>query len=113
MSMTNGAGTSNLYHGRRPGTLSAGLTVAWRRQRIVWWIFAVNLVFAFWAVRGVSQRVGEVLDHSMAASRLVHGFSIGAYQELYALPQQPISGGANQEFAAAFFLFMLLATGGI
>jgi hypothetical protein len=92
---------------------SSGASLVWRRQRILWWIFAVNLVFAFWAGRGVRERLAGVLDHSLAADRLVHGFSLGAYQELANLPQQPFSGGANQEFGAAFFLFMLLITGGI
>jgi hypothetical protein len=96
---------------KRP--FSCGAARVWRRQRILWCAFAVNLVLAFWAGRAPSQRVGDILDHSLAAGRLVHGFSLGAYQELSALPQQPFSGNANQEFAVAFFLFMLLATGGI
>jgi hypothetical protein len=95
------------------GACGSGVARVWRRQRILWWIFAVNLVFAFWAGRGVSDRLAAVLDHSLAAGRLVHGFSLGAYQELANLPQQPFSGGSNQEFGAAFFFFMLLATGGI
>jgi hypothetical protein len=92
---------------------SSGASRVWRCQRILWWVFAVNLVFAFWAGRGVSERLAGILDHSLAADRLVHGFSLGAYQELANLPQQPFSGGSNQEFGAAFFLFMLLVTGGI
>jgi hypothetical protein len=105
--------TSNEYNPGETHPLASGASVVWRHQRIVWWIFAINLVFAFWAGRGVSQRVGDILDHSLAAGRLLHGFSIGAYQELYSMPQQPISGGANQEFAIAFFVVILFATGGV
>jgi hypothetical protein len=105
--------TSNAVNPGNSRAFSGGAARVWRRQRILWWVFAVNLVFAFWAGRGASQRAGDILDHSLAAGRLVHGFSLGAYQELASLPQQAFSGGVNQEFAIAFFFFMLLATGGV
>lgn len=111
MTMTSSSANSNNLGAR--SAFSAGASLVWRRQRILWWVFAVNLVFAFWAGHGVVDRAGEILDHSMAAGRLVHGFSIGAYAELNNLPEQPFSGGAAHEFAIAFFFFMLLVTGGL
>ncbi len=36
----------------------------WRRQRVLWWIFAVNFILAFFSIHGVVPRVGNFLAHS-------------------------------------------------
>ena len=92
-----------------------GAGLAWRRQRVLWWIFAVNFILAFFSIHGVVPRVGNVLDHSLAAQRLVNGFDLGAFSELMLQPGiSPLSvSPAAMAYSLVFFVFMLFVTGGI
>ena len=95
--------------------LAEGARRVWRRQRIVWWIFAVNLILAFASAMTLVHPIGNVTDHSLAARRLVNGFDWGMYSELLTTPDVnfeshiPGSGSA----VLVFFIFMLFTTGGI
>jgi len=92
-----------------------GAGLVWRRQRVLWWIFAVNFILAFFSIHGVVPRVGNVLDHSLAAQRLVTGFDVGALSELMLQPGiSPLSvSPAAMAYSLVFFVFMLFVTGGI
>lgn len=91
-----------------------GAGLVWRRQRIVWWIFAVNFVLAFFSIHGIVPRTGAVLDHSLAAHRLVNGFDLGALGEMGVQPGiSPLSfSAAAMAYSLVFFVFMLFMTGG-
>lgn len=93
----------------------AGAGLVWRRQRVLWWIFAVNFILAFFSIHGVVPRVGNVLDHSLAAQRLVNGFDLGAFSELMLRPGiSPLNvSAAAMAYSLVFFVFMLFVTGGI
>ena len=97
------------------GAFAGGAGVVWRRQGLVWWIFAVNFVLAFLAMHGLAPRVGGILDHSLAAQRLVNGFDIGALAELSLQPGiSPLSvSPAAWAYSLVFFVFILFMTGGI
>ena len=101
--------------GQKSGFFLAGAGLVWRRQRVLWWIFAVNFVLAFFSIHGVVPRVGNVLDHSLAAQRLVKGFDVGALSELMLQPGiSPLSvSPAAMAYSLVFFVFMLFVTGGI
>ncbi len=92
-----------------------GAGLVWRRQRVLWWIFAVNFILAFFSIHGVVPRIGNVLDHSLAAQRLVKGFDLGAFTELTLQPGiSPLSvSPAAMAYSLVFFVFMLFVTGGI
>lgn len=92
-----------------------GARLVWRRQRILWWIFAVNLILAFSSIHGMIVNSGAVLDHSLASDRLVHGFDISALGELALQPGiSPIDVSATSfGYGLVFFVFMLFLTGGI
>lgn len=94
---------------------SGGAGLVWRRQRIVWWIFVVNFVLAFFSIHGILPRTGGVLDHSLAAHRLVEGFDLGALTEMMLQPGvSPLDvSPAAMAYSLVFFLFMLFVTGGI
>ena len=100
---------------RHSGFFFAGAGLVWRRQRVLWFIFAVNLILAFLSIRGIAGRTGDVLNHSLASDRLVHGFDVAA---LGGLAQQPgvspldVSTTALA-YSLVFFVFMLFITGGI
>src|SRR5215469_1850368 len=97
------------------GAFWGGAGLVWRRQRLVWWIFVVNFVLAFFSIHGVVPRTGAILDHSMAAHRLVTGFDLGALMELQLRPGiSPLDiSPAAMAYSLVFFVFMLFVTGGV
>jgi hypothetical protein len=97
------------------GFLSDGFSRVWRHQRIVWWLFVVNLALGHLSVFGMVGRWGGVLDHSLAADQLYHGFNLGRYIELGMQPGIGFGTAAPAISALAiiFFIFMLFVTGGI
>jgi len=97
------------------GVFTGGAALVWRRQRVLWWAFVVNLALAGWSARIITSRVGPVLDNSLAASRLlVRGFHFTAAGALSSEPYGFMNAGVTPVyFSIIFFFFMLLATGGI
>jgi hypothetical protein len=99
----------------RPKTFLAGAAIVWRHQRVLWLVYFVNLLLATFGTRGVVARSGEILNQSLAAERLVHGFSLGTYMELALHPSLPFTASRPMMLYSAmlFALFMLFATGGV
>jgi hypothetical protein len=97
------------------GFLSDGFSRVWRHQRILWWLFAVNLVLGHFSVFGLVARWSGVLDHSLAAGQLYHGFDLGRYIEMSMQPGVGFGSAAPgiAAFAIVFFIFLLFVTGGI
>ncbi len=100
---------------REPAPVAAGWHLLWQTQRILWWIYAVNLVLGFFSAAGLALRLAPVLDHSAAAARLYHGFDLSYFIELAANPDVQLGSrpGSALSFAAIFFVFMLFTTGGV
>ena len=101
--------------GSRPKTFLAGAELTWKWQRLVWWVFAVCFILAFVSARGTLERLGEGINHSMAAQRLVNGFDLSAIAELTSVPDAPLifSNGGGFLATLVFTIFMLFVTGGI
>ena len=62
-----------------PGVVVAGARLVWRRQRVLWWVYGVNLLLALPAALRASMSFGGVLNSSLAAERLVKGFDLTAF----------------------------------
>ena len=101
--------------GTNQGTFFSGAGLVWKWQRLVWWIFAVCLIFAHFSTQGMVDRAAETLNHSVASQRLVNGFDLSAFINLQQLPDSPleIQGPTIVHFSVVFLVFMLFATGGI
>ncbi|MEE9234790.1 MAG: hypothetical protein V3U28_05050 [Candidatus Acidoferrales bacterium] len=101
--------------GGEGGVVLSGARLVWRRQRVLWWIYGVNLLLGLFATVPVASRLGSVLNRSLAAERLVEGFDLTAYIELVAHPSAPLAGGeaGSLFFSLVFFVFMLFVTGGL
>jgi hypothetical protein len=99
----------------RPKTFVSGAGLVWRRQRILWWIFLINLVLAHFAVRGLVERVSPALVHSFASQRLVNGFDVTGIMELAVQPDSPLEtpGPVVFHYSVIFAIFMIFSTGGI
>ncbi len=100
---------------REKGIVSTGWSLVWRHQRILWWVFAINMFLGYMATIAPRAAMSAVLDNSMHAKRLAWGFDIIAFVDLVSRPDIPmnafITGSAG--FALFFFAFMLFVTGGI
>ncbi len=59
------------------GSVRSSAGLVWRHQRLVWWIFAVNLVLAWLSSLPVRATLSAVLDHSLESAKLVTGFDVG------------------------------------
>jgi hypothetical protein len=97
------------------GTFFAGAGLVWQWQRLVWWIFAVCLIFGLFSTQDMTERASSLLDHSASAQRLVNGFDASAIMMLQQLPDSPleIQGHNIVHFSLLFVVFMLFVTGGI
>jgi hypothetical protein len=97
------------------GTFFSGAALVWQWQRLVWWIFAVCLIFGLFSTHEMTERASSLLDHSAAAQRLVNGFDASAIIMLQQLPDSPleIQGHNIVHFSLLFVVFMLFVTGGI
>jgi hypothetical protein len=97
------------------GTFFSGAGLVWQWQRLVWWIFAVCLIFGLFSTHEMTERASSLLDHSAAAQRLVNGFDASATIMLQQVPDSPleIQGHNIVHFSLLFVVFMLFVTGGI
>ena len=96
-------------------TVTGGAKLLWRRQRVFWWMYAVNFLLAVVATASLRPRVGAILDYSLAADSLVHGFDIPTFAALAASPGAPLNSTApaSSLYIFVFFVFMLFMAGGI
>jgi hypothetical protein len=97
------------------GTLSEGARRVWRHQRVLWWLFAVNLALAAFGTQPVDRAIGRVADHSLYAQRLYQGFDLSAFSELAANPEVALWSNVSSSllFAVVFLGVALFLTGGI
>jgi hypothetical protein len=100
---------------QQSGILREGARRVWKRQRIVWWFFVVNLVLAWIAAVPYRGRLTAVTAHSLSAERLVNGFDLGTYSELIDNPDVAHEARLSESGVAVFvyFLFVLFASGGV
>ena len=97
------------------GLVAAGASLVWRRQRVLWWVYAVNLVLGLLGAAGAHSQLSKFLKFSLAGEGLTKGFDFGVFLELVARPEANLmrSAGSSFLFACLFPLFMIFVTGGI
>ena len=97
------------------GLVTAGAALVWRRQRLLWWIYAVNIAIGLLGAAGARTQLDKFLRHSLVGQSLVDRFDFGMFYELVSLPAADLmrSAGSSFRFALLFPLFMLFVSGGI
>jgi hypothetical protein len=97
------------------GLMTAGASLVWRRRRVLWWVFGVNIVLGALGTLPAARQVKHALSHSLAAEQLFRGFDLGMFYELVRVPDVKLlrSTTASYLFAGLFALFMLFVSGGI
>ena len=97
------------------GSVRSSAGLVWRHQRILWWIFLVNLALAYLASLPARAVLNSVLDHSLESAKLVTGFDVGAFGALLMQPEVnfDIMAPSLLFSAVVFFFYLLLLDGGI
>jgi hypothetical protein len=97
------------------GVVTAGFSLLWRRQGILWWVLVVNFVCGALGTLPAMLTLRRALAHSLAGQPLSKGFDVGMFVELLRLPNVSLmhSSTSSYIFAFVFFLFMLFVSGGI
>ena len=100
---------------KKPAAFLAGLGLLLRHMSLLGWIYLVNLLLALIATGGFARRAGGILNHSLAADRLVHGFDIGTLASLIYKPESPLNGSVSALLGSSFLftVFLLFVTGGL
>jgi hypothetical protein len=91
------------------GLLGSGWSRVGRNARYIVWFYLLNLMLAWFGTAAFSSQAHEVLDHSLYADRLVHGFDVSVYAEMLMRPEfGPTS--ASRFPAMCFALLFFVAT---
>jgi hypothetical protein len=67
--------------------LSNGLGMVLRNKRYIVWFYMLNVLVGLFGTVAFVNQAGTVLDHSLHADRLLHGFDIAAYVEMILRPE--------------------------
>lgn len=89
--------------------------LVFKQQRMLWWLFLVNLGLGVMAVIPVRLALGNVLDHSLASSALTDHFDVTAYAEVIRSSKFNFSTLAAFSIliSVMFALIVLLAEAGV
>lgn len=96
------------------GLLSEGFQRVWRYQRVLWFLFFINLALGHFSAGPIVHKL-DGLNHSLYAQRLVDRFDYGAFSSLASDPEVKLfeATGSPVSWSIAFFVIMLFLTGGI
>ena len=86
------------------GLLSGGWDRVARNKRYIIWFYVLNGALAWFGAGAFNRQAEAVLDHSLQADRLVHGFDLGVLIEMFSRPE---FGPTVASFASAFHFALL------
>jgi len=86
------------------GLLSGGWDRVARNKRYIIWFYVLNVALAWFGAGAFNKQAGAVLDHSLQADRLLHGFSLGVLIEMFSRPE---FGPTAASFASGFHFALL------
>jgi hypothetical protein len=91
------------------GILSSGWDRVTRNKRYIVWFYVLNGLLAWFGAAAFNRQAEAVLDHSLQAERLLHGFDLGVLVEMFMRPE---FGPTQASFvsAAHFASLFLIAT---
>ncbi|MGA7770618.1 MAG: hypothetical protein WCA27_30835 [Candidatus Sulfotelmatobacter sp.] len=92
------------------GLLSSGLGMVGRNKRYILWFWLLNLALAEFGTSALRRSAHTILDHSLAAERLVHGFDLSVMIGLFARPEfGQMQAMTTPALCFAFVFFMATA----
>jgi hypothetical protein len=96
--------------------VSAGGLITRRNKRYVVWFYLLNLAFAYFGAGAFNNQAHHILDHSLYADKLLHGFNLSVFGELLGRPEFGAMSGATRPtmlFAVVFFFASLVFMPGV
>jgi hypothetical protein len=89
--------------------------LVWRHQRLVWWIFVLNMVLAWLGSLPARVTLSSVLDHSLESANLVNGFDVGTFVLMLERPDVPKAELAPAALGVTlvFLVYLLFIDGGV
>ena len=96
-------------------SIGSAAALVWRHQRLLWWIFALNLALAWLSSLVVRAIASPVLDNSLESTKLVTGFDVSTLVLLLQQPEVPTEVLAPSAMIAAvlWLVAMLALDGGV
>lgn len=92
------------------GLLASGLGMIGRNKRYIVWFWLLNLALAAFGTAAFGKSAHAILDHSLYADRLVHGFDLAVYFELANRPEfGPMDAKTTSAGHFAFLFFVATA----
>src|ERR1022692_4693013 len=92
------------------GLLGSGWGRVGRNKRYIIWFYLLNLTLAEFGAAAFRNQAHEVLDHSLHADRLLHGFSVGVLTEMLSQPEfGPSTASAMPAMYFGFLFFVVTA----
>lgn len=98
------------------GLLSSGWNRVARNKRYIIWFYLLNGLLAWFGAGAFNGQAEAVLDHSLQAERLVHGFDLGVLVEMFLRPEfgpTQASFASGLHFALLFFIATALFLPGV
>lgn len=71
----------------KEGLLGGALSRVARNKRYIFWFYLLNAALAVLGAGAFENQAHELLDHSLRAERLVHGFDLAVFIEMLARPE--------------------------
>src|SRR5260370_35020934 len=92
-----------------------GFFLVWRQQRLVWWLFFVNLVLGFLASLAPGAVLHSVLDKSLYTEQMSKHFDATVFAELLTKPEVSTLPWMTGSLAVGliFLFYMLFISGGV
>src|SRR5216684_7074887 len=87
--------------------LTSAAGMVGQNKRYIFWFYLLNVTLAEYGTAAFRNQAHEILDHSLHADRLVHGFSLGVFIEMFARPEFGPTMASTMPaiyFAVLFFL---------
>lgn len=99
----------------KPGLLREGFRRVWRYQRVLWFVFLINLALSHFAAGPIIHKLEAVTDHSLHSQRLSNMFDVGSFSALSSDPEVNLFqvAGSSISSSIVFFFIVLFLTGGI
>src|SRR5580700_4225560 len=100
----------------KQGLLSRGWSMVGRNKRYLVWFYLLNLTLAEYGSSAFRNQAHGILDHSLQADRLLHGFDIGVLTDMIARPEFGPTMASTMPaiyFAVLFFVATALFLPGV
>jgi hypothetical protein len=87
--------------------MTSGFGRVWHNKRYILWFWLMNLTLAEFATAGFRKSAHAILDHSLEAGRLLHGFDLGTMVGLLVRPELGQMDALTMPAAYFAFVFLL------